>query len=65
MKYVDFIPLKKNLGTTTQQVNKRETVKTKEENCKYIIVIGFMALDNVFFFLLYKWIIYIILPIKK
>ena len=65
MKYVDFIPLKKNLGTTTQQVNKRETVKTKEENCKYSIVIGFMALDNVFFFLLYKWISYIILPIKK
>ena len=62
---MDFIPLKKNLGTTTQQVNKRETVKTKEENCKYIIVIGFMALDNVFFFLLYKWISYIILPIKK
>lgn len=47
---MDFIPLKKNLGTTTQQVNNRETVKTKEENCKYIIVIGFMALDNVFFF---------------
>ena len=62
---MDFIPLKKNLGTTTQQVNNRETVKTKEENCKYIIVIGFMALDNVFFFLMYKWIIYIILPIKK
>ena len=63
---MDFIPLKKNLGTTTQQVNNRETVKTKEENCKYIIVIGFMALDNVFFFfLLYQWIIYIILPIKK
>ena len=48
---MDFIPLKKNLGTTTQQVNNRETVKTKEENCKYIIVIGFMALDNVFFFI--------------
>ena len=47
-----------------------QSIGTKEEHCKYIIV-GFMALDGRFFFffffliIIYKWVSLITLPIKK
>ena len=46
-----------------------QSIGTKEEHCKYIIV-GFMALDGRFFFFFFlnnnnKWVSLITLPIKK